>query len=111
MDKEQEGGETEGGKVDSSLDKPARGLTERGSQVVAEHITRLLEKAGLDAEDLGEQDQTRKVSFEPSARQCRAIIDTVGQNHRRSVDLVPPQRLVDLLLLCGPCAIPGRAAS
>lgn len=48
-------------KPDTSLDKPARALMERGSIAVEQNVSRILEKAGLDAEDLPAEAQNRKV--------------------------------------------------
>jgi len=59
VDFEAEGDE---GKPDMSLDKPVKALVERGSIVVEETISRLLEKHGLTGEDLGEEQANVKVS-------------------------------------------------
>jgi hypothetical protein len=48
-------------KVDATLDKPVRSLSERGSHIVEETISRLLEKHGLDSEDLNEEQANTKV--------------------------------------------------
>jgi hypothetical protein len=54
-------------KPDTSVDKPVKALEERGSHVVEETISRLLEKQGLDGEDLTEEQIVAKVSL----RGCR----------------------------------------
>lgn len=59
VDSEAEGDE---GKPDMTLDKPVKALTERGSIIVEETISRLLEKHGLSGGDLGEEQANVKVS-------------------------------------------------
>ena len=59
IDPEQQG---EDAKLDASLDKPVRGLTERGSIAVEQSIERVLGKLGLNNEDLSLEEQSKKVS-------------------------------------------------
>ena len=51
----------EDSKPDTSLDKPVKALDERGSTVVEETISRLLEKHDLNAETLSEEQANVKV--------------------------------------------------
>lgn len=62
LDPEQQGEEFGTTKPDTSLDKPAGALLERGSIAVEENISRILEKLGLDGEELKPEEQNRKVS-------------------------------------------------
>lgn len=50
-------------KPDTSLDKPIQALTERGSVVVEETISRLLEKHDLNSETLSEEQANVKVGY------------------------------------------------
>jgi hypothetical protein len=50
-------------KPETSLDKPVRALSERGSVVVEETISRLLEKHDLTAETLSDEQANVKVSY------------------------------------------------
>lgn len=63
LDPEQQGEDADTTKPDSSLDKPAAALLERGSIAVEENISRILEKSGLEGEDLKPEEQDRKVSI------------------------------------------------
>lgn len=53
---------SEDAKANTSLDKPIKALGDRGSVVVAETISRLLEKHDLTAETLSEEQANVKVS-------------------------------------------------
>lgn len=53
--------EDSNGTADATLDKPVKGLSESGSLAVEERISSLLEKAGLDIENLEDEQQVRKV--------------------------------------------------
>jgi hypothetical protein len=54
---------TEETKPETSLDKPVKALPERGSVVVEETISRLLEKHDLTAETLSDEQANVKVSW------------------------------------------------
>jgi len=58
-------------KPDTTLDSPVKALTERGSEVVEDTITRLLEQHGLNAETLSEEQANVKVSLMLPCAGCR----------------------------------------
>jgi hypothetical protein len=60
VDSESETGEDT--KPETSLDKPVKALTERGSAFVEDTISRLLEKHDLTSETLSEEQANIKVS-------------------------------------------------
>lgn len=67
-------------KPDMSIDKPVRALEERGSHVVEETISRLLEKQGLDGAELNHEQAHLKVSIVSFVRaqtdfQARIVLD------------------------------------
>lgn len=57
-----EGEDSEGNQEQNKEDKPPRGLQERGSDVVADVVSRLLAQANLDGDELDEDQRLRKVS-------------------------------------------------
>lgn len=63
-----EGGDSEGNQEQTKDDKP-RGLQERGSDVVADVVSRLLAQANLDGDELDDDQRLRKVGA-PSPRTC-----------------------------------------
>lgn len=80
------------------------GLRESGSAVILEVLGRTLEAEGLDGDDLGEDQRLRKVRpfFEVGhvfrLWSCQAD-EVSGQAYAGPLDLVPPQRPFDVLLL------------
>jgi hypothetical protein len=92
-------------KPETSLDKPVRALSERGSVVVEETISRLLEKHNLTAETLSDEQANVKVSWQLPDR---APADVPGKACSRSMAVVPTQRSIDMLLLCRPFRFPRR---
>lgn len=65
VDPEEQAEDAGTSKLDTSLDKPAGALLERGSIAVEQNISRILEKSALDGEELKPEEQNKKVSSRP----------------------------------------------
>jgi hypothetical protein len=95
-------------KPDMSIDKPVKALEERGSHVVEETISRLLEKQGLDGAELNQEQAHLKVNMTSFVR---AQTDFLGSNSARPMAIVPSKRSINLLLLRRTDRLPGRATT
>lgn len=71
-----EGEGAEGTEEQVKPDK-ARGLQERGSDVVADVVTRLLSQQSLDGDELDEEQRLRKVSWHAH----NMVADNAGEDH------------------------------